>query len=189
MSQHSNLTQHPMHFLADAEPLERHGHSDSGQDIPDSDVLDAAISRVLARQQQQDSQRTNGAHRPLDLSAAAKMIYDARRKIDAVFGLAGFSVSPAWDIMLDLFAAHADNRAISVSSACIGAACPPTTALRWIGVLEQQGLVARTNDATDARRTFLTLTSAGVSLTDQAIRGSIPASWASPKESRSLGSY
>lgn len=37
---------------------------------------------------------------------------------------------PAWDILLDLKAASLEGQQVSVSSRCIAAAVPPTTALR-----------------------------------------------------------
>ena len=47
-----------------------------------------------------------------------------------------------------------------VTSACIGAAVPTTTALRWIALFEAQGLISRENDASDARRIFVQLSEA-----------------------------
>jgi hypothetical protein len=62
---------------------------------------------------------------------------------------------PAWDILLDLFAASAEGRRVSVSSACIASGVANSTALRWVGELVREGLVARRRDGRDARRTFL----------------------------------
>jgi hypothetical protein len=64
---------------------------------------------------------------------------------------------PAWDILLDLLRAELAYERISVSSACIAAAVPPTTGLRWLKALEQHGLVLRQCDLHDARRTFVVL--------------------------------
>lgn len=94
------------------------------------------------------------------LLALAGKIYSARRKVDEIFGMAGFSVSPAWDIMLDLYKAKIAGRAISVTSASIGAACPATTALRWLQALENMGLLQRAEDGRDRRRVEITLTDA-----------------------------
>jgi len=173
VSQHSNLTQQPVRRLAEADLLGGLTQSDPASDNLNNDMLDAAISRVLARWQEFGEKRPSAAHFPSDTVAAAKMIYGARRKIDNVFGVNGFSVSPAWDIMLDLYAAHFSNTAISISSACIGAACPPTTGLRWLQILERQGLIAKTGDTTDGRRSFCSLTDRGISLTEKAITASL----------------
>lgn len=70
---------------------------------------------------------------------------------------------PAWDILLDLLRAEIEHERISVSSACIAAAVPATTGLRWLNALEQRGLVVRHRDLHDARRSYVTLSS-GTSL-------------------------
>jgi DNA-binding MarR family transcriptional regulator len=64
---------------------------------------------------------------------------------------------PAWDILLDLLRAEIAQERISVSSACIAAAVPPTTGLRWLKTLEEHGLVLREGDPLDARRNFVRL--------------------------------
>jgi hypothetical protein len=96
------------------------------------------------------------------LLALAGKIYSARRKVDEIFDMAGFSVSPAWDIMLDLYKGRASGRQISVTSASIGAACPATTALRWLQALETRGLIQRQEDEHDRRRTEIVLTDAAM---------------------------
>lgn len=88
----------------------------------------------------------------------AKRIYGARRLVDEVFGMEGFAVSPAWDMMLDLYQARIEGKRISITSACIGGACPPTTGLRWLQALENQKLVKREADPNDGRRQVVELT-------------------------------
>lgn len=68
---------------------------------------------------------------------------------------------PAWDILLDLMAARLENTRVSVSSLCIAAAVPPTTALRWIRQLTDRGLLERQADPRDGRRIFIGLSEAG----------------------------
>src|SRR4051794_23213626 len=64
---------------------------------------------------------------------------------------------PAWDMMLDLMAARLENRKVAVSSLCIPAAVPATTALRWIKGLMDRGLFIRVADPQDGRRVFIEL--------------------------------
>ena len=64
---------------------------------------------------------------------------------------------PAWDMLLDLMAARLDKKRVAVSSLCIAAAVPPTTALRWIKTLTDSGLFVRTADPQDGRRVFIEL--------------------------------
>ena len=80
----------------------------------------------------------------------------ARRLRDEHFG-AGLFEDPAWDMLLDLYAAELEGVRVSVSSLCIAAAVAPTTALRWIGRLSEQGLLERVPDPRDRRRAFISL--------------------------------
>ena len=64
---------------------------------------------------------------------------------------------PAWDMLLDLYAAELGQQRVSVCSLCAAANVPATTALRWVASLEREGLVERRPDPLDARRFFLSL--------------------------------
>lgn len=64
---------------------------------------------------------------------------------------------PGWDILLDLFAAQEEGQQVSVSSLCIAAAVPPTTALRWITNMTEAGYLVRRQDPYDARRVYIEL--------------------------------
>ena len=64
---------------------------------------------------------------------------------------------PAWDILLDLMAARLEKKQVSVSSLCIAAAVPPTTALRWIKSMTDAALLERKPDPIDGRRVFIDL--------------------------------
>lgn len=64
---------------------------------------------------------------------------------------------PAWDILLDLTAASAEHKRVSVTSLCIASGVPPTTALRWISQMTEVGLLVRIQDETDRRRAFIAL--------------------------------
>ncbi len=64
---------------------------------------------------------------------------------------------PAWDILLDLMASRLEGTKVSVSSLCIAAAVPATTALRWIKSMTDEGYLERRADPTDARRVYIHL--------------------------------
>jgi predicted transcriptional regulator len=64
---------------------------------------------------------------------------------------------PAWDMMLDLLQAEIAQLRVPVSSLCIAAAVPATTALRWLKTLVQEGLFIRRADPHDGRRVFVEL--------------------------------
>lgn len=76
---------------------------------------------------------------------------------------------PAWDMLLDLYICHAQDKPETVSDACVASGVPATTALRWISILESRNLVERSRDPKDRRRTFLSLTSEGLRKMEDAL--------------------
>ena len=92
---------------------------------------------------------------------AARAAIEARARRGKFFKASLFS-DPAWDILLDLFAADAEGRRVAISTAGLAANVPLTTAIRWINALQEEGLVRRDNDPLDARRCFLSLTELGL---------------------------
>jgi hypothetical protein len=93
----------------------------------------------------------------------ARQAYEDRRRRNKIFESDELFGEPAWDILLDLFIAAKERRQVSVTSACIGSAVPSTTALRWITILERQGLLMREADPGDARRIYVKLSPQGYS--------------------------
>ncbi len=86
-----------------------------------------------------------------------KSIIKARRNRQKYFEGDLFS-DPSWDILLELTAAHVENRQESVTSVAIAASVPASTAIRKIRELSDRGLLKRWTDPTDARRIFVALT-------------------------------
>jgi DNA-binding MarR family transcriptional regulator len=89
--------------------------------------------------------------------ARAKLHYKSRRKRELIFGSNDLLGEPAWDMIVDLFIASEEGNRVSVTSLCVASAVPTTTALRWISILENEGIIFRVADETDARRFFLFL--------------------------------
>lgn len=120
-----------------------------------SDITDAVMTVIAAAIVDQ-----NALASPYPITAAR--IYQQRRIRDRIFGdQADMFSDPAWDIMLDLFASHTGRKRISVSSACIAARVPATTALRHLRGLIERGFVERIADDVDHRRHFVQLTEYG----------------------------
>jgi len=80
-----------------------------------------------------------------------------QRHLRTQFFDAALFADPAWDILLDLTAAKAEGKQVSVSSLCIASGVPPTTALRWITQMTDTGLLERVQDRGDRRRAFIAL--------------------------------
>lgn len=99
------------------------------------------------------------------LLAFARECYAIRRRRDRHLPSDLFG-EPTWDILLDLYVATREDRPVPTTSACIGADVPPTTALRWLRILEARGLVEREDDGRDGRRTFVRLSDRGLAAMD-----------------------
>jgi len=80
-----------------------------------------------------------------------------QRQARAKFFDAELFADPAWDMLLDLVAAKGEKAQVSVTSLCIAAGVPATTALRWIRQMTEAGLFERVEDEADRRRAFIAL--------------------------------
>ena len=79
------------------------------------------------------------------------------RRLRARFFEEELFADPAWDMLLDLLQAEIAQHRVPVSSLCIAAAVPATTALRWIKTMNDNGLFNRRADPHDGRRVFIEL--------------------------------
>lgn len=94
------------------------------------------------------------------LAKVAEGVYRARQRRarflpDRLLG------EPAWDILLDLFVAKARGNRLRTTSVCIASRVPGSTALRWLNVLEEHGLLERKSAPDDARVKLVELTDHG----------------------------
>lgn len=80
-----------------------------------------------------------------------------QRRMRAQYFPADLFADPAWDMLLDLYAAQLEREPVSVSSLCIAAGVPTTTALRWIKMMTDAGLFVRKDDPRDGRRILIGL--------------------------------
>ena len=103
-----------------------------------------------------------------NLAKLAKVLYASRAK-RRKFLTAELLSEPAWDILLDLYINHAEGRSLRTTSVCLASNSPPTTALRWIGVLEQKRLIEREGSAQDQRAKDVRLTTRGVEAVEQCL--------------------
>lgn len=109
-------------------------------------------------------------------AAGIRLMIRLRNARAGIFGEADLFHDPAWDILLDLYAAELEGRAVPLTSASIASMVPPSTATRWITLLENRGLVRKavvdhekrwpnlelTEKARDAIERFLDTVDAGM---------------------------
>lgn len=92
-----------------------------------------------------------------DIAATLRTIIGARAIRNRFFPSQIFA-DPAWDILLDLSRAKLEGQLVSVSSVCIAASVPMSTALRWVKQMTDANLLRRWTDPNDRRRDLIALT-------------------------------
>ena len=92
-----------------------------------------------------------------DVSADTVRSIIRARRLRARFFPEELFADPAWDMLLDLLQAEIAHLRVPVSSLCIAAAVPATTALRWLKTMVANGLFIRRADPHDGRRVFVEL--------------------------------
>lgn len=98
------------------------------------------------------------------LGAIARKVSAERHRRSAIVGTGDLFGEPAWDILLNLFIAGCEGRRLSVAAVCSGAGTPESTALRWLTILENRGMIIREGEP---ERAFVKLSGAvNVSLAD-----------------------
>ena len=83
-----------------------------------------------------------------------------RRGREAVFGPGLFS-DPAWDILLELYAAALGQRSMSGSDLATAIGAPLSTTARWISALTGRGLVVLNTDPDSSDDPMVDLTAKG----------------------------
>jgi CheY-like chemotaxis protein len=116
------------------------------------------LTRLLAvLEGTQGAQRTEGRASDKEIAATLRCLINSRSLRSRFFPSDMFA-DPAWDILLDLTRAHFDSQDVSVSSVCIAASVPMSTALRWVRQMTDAGLLQRWTDPRDRRRDLIALT-------------------------------
>jgi DNA-binding MarR family transcriptional regulator len=98
---------------------------------------------------------------PFSERALVESLIRGRRLRDKFFD-AGLFADPVWDILLDLYLASLDQRRTAISSLCVAAAVPTTTALRHISLLVDRGMLVRQPSRFDHRVIYVELAEATV---------------------------
>lgn len=92
--------------------------------------------------------------------AAVRMLAE-RRARSGYFSDPKIFGEPAWDILLDLYIHQFQNDDVSVKNACIGSGASANSALLWLKLLEERGMIFTDDDPTDDKRKLVRLTSEG----------------------------
>lgn len=117
------------------------------------------------------------------LTQVAEGLYRLRRRREALmttrFGGDIFA-DPAGDIMLYLYIHSGRGEPVSVTRACSAANVPITTALRYVTVLADRGLIERSKNPEDGRSYLLKLSPAAIELMEETIGEMLPKQPANP---------
>lgn len=119
-------------------------------------------------------ERSRDGDENAEAATMARRLYLLHRRRDRIFG-EGLFLDPAWDMLLDLFFSEASGRAVTISIACVASCVPQSTALRYIGRLEDKGLLSRKPNPRDGRQSFIVLTDRGRSLMQAFFDPALPA--------------
>lgn len=112
---------------------------------------------VLENNNPGSGSRTEGRATDKEIAATLRCLINSRSLRNRFFP-ADIFADPAWDILLDLTRAHLESQDVSVSSVCIAASVPMSTALRWVRQMTEAGLLQRWTDPRDRRRDLIALT-------------------------------
>ena len=121
-----------------------------------SQIADIKKAAALAESRLMQIQSSGSVATVVD-ARLIRRVCKARRHRELQLGPNLFS-DPAWDILLEAFAADLEQRTFTVSAMCAASNVPPTTALRWLKKLEDDNWLEREADAYDSRRIWIRLT-------------------------------
>lgn len=125
---------------------------------------EARLSRLIDIDPDAGADLTEG-----QLTELACRIYEARRARARFLSLSLLG-EPVWDMLLALYCFAALGRRMSVSSLRFASGVPQTTALRWVGIMEERDLVERSKDDHDRRKTYLALSDQGKAIMQRYLR-------------------
>lgn len=126
-----------------------------------NDESDARLSSLLNSHQSASGSERRQESKRQDQTAFSRM--QAQRELEVIGWRAKHfpqvaQERPVWRIMLDLYVNDVLGRGETVTNLCIASGEPQTTALRWIAVAEEAGILMKLCDAKDRRRRLLVLT-------------------------------
>lgn len=103
----------------------------------------------------EDAERAVAMH-PADLTEFARQILTGRKQRERFFDPVLFS-NPAWDLMLHLYVATAEDGGMSVPDYCASSSTPKGVLLRWLDYFQQEEMVETADDPERADQTLIRL--------------------------------
>ena len=91
----------------------------------------------------------------------ARRAYAERKSRSKMIGSKEIFGEPAWDLLLDLFIHQSNDEDLTVKSACLHVETSENTTLRWLRVLEHNGLLKSHIDPANPEQQLIHLTPAG----------------------------
>lgn len=126
--------------------------ADGGAQRPDLLAAESGAGSPVCAHWSQAAQEAAEGH--------VRFVVAARRLRDAIIG-ADLFADPAWDMLLELYAASLAQHRLSTTELIASSGVPPTTGLRWIDKLESVGIVRRREDRLDRRRMWVEISDHG----------------------------
>ena len=127
--------------------------------LPDAQLSEV---QIITRRRRPDPLSAEG------LRSFAEIEYRRRRAREKFLPKARLE-EPGWDILLDLYRQPFSTKGLTVTQLCIGSSVPSTTALRWIRVLAEDGLLESCDDLVDRRVRHVYLSQKGFKQTSAAL--------------------
>lgn len=135
--------------------------SSKKKNAPSPSDLTAPLARMNPIEQLKGLLLRKTLQRPLSLTEDhIRSVLLVRRARADVLGEQLFS-DPAWDILLELYAAKLGDRKMSLADVARAIDTPQSTTQRWVKALEEHGLVQSRIDSTKADLFWIALTDQG----------------------------
>jgi CheY-like chemotaxis protein len=130
-------------------------------------LVRAVKSALLVRQLRRSSEGQAGPGRAADKSPADRKratLDDLRsvRKVRSKYFPSELFSDPCWEMLLDLYDGQLAGQDVTVTSLGAASGASLTTALRRMDALQSHGLIERSEDPEDKRRTIVRLSRAGL---------------------------
>lgn len=91
----------------------------------------------------------------------ARRAYEERKSRSELIGSKEIFGEPAWDLLLDLFIHQSNDENVTVKAASLHPDTPASTTIRWLRVLEHNGLLETHIDPANSEQHLVHLTPTG----------------------------